>query len=354
MPYDIIADFRSDTVTRPTKAMYDAICNAKLGDDGFSDDPTVIALEEKCAGLSGKAKALFFPSGIMANQTAIRVFCDPGQEIILEEDSHMFNYEKGALAYAMIQTRTVKGVHGVIKISDVKKRIKKASKYQPGTALLCIENPHNMSGGTIIDQQHVMDLCDIAHQNEVPVYMDGARLFNAQIASGIPFKELAAPVDALMFCLSKSLGAPAGSVLCGDRLFIEKARGVRQYLGGTMRQSGILAACGLEALRLENINRLAEDHERTQLLAQSLSALPYFSLPNPRITINMFYLSIDEHAPFDSHQLVKDAKSENILLLAPNARTLRIMCHKDINDQDVKHLVSFLQNYTIKYETTGK
>ncbi len=341
MSYKNVADFRSDTVTRPTQAMYEAMCHAELGDDGLSDDPTVKALEERCAELAGKERALFFPSGTMANQTAVRVFCSSGQEVILAEDSHMFNYEKGALAYAMVQTRTVKGSRGAIGVEDLKERIRKGNTYQPATGLLCLENPHNLSGGTVIDQNHIVELCDIAHKDRIPVYMDGTRLFNAQIANGIGVKELAAPVDALMFCLSKGLGTPAGSVLCGDRSFIERARAVRQYLGGTMRQSGILAACGLVALQPENIDRLAQDHRRTKVLAQGLSKLPHLSLSNPDIAINMFYLSVSENAPFDAYQLIADAKTENILLMARDAHTLRIMCHRDIDDQDVEHLISF-------------
>ncbi len=354
MPYKNIADFRSDTVTRPTKAMYDALCRAELGDDAFSDDPAVIGLEEKCAELAGKEKALFFPSGTMANQTAVRVLCDPGKEVIVEEDSHIINYEKGSLAYAMVQVRTLRGIQGAIPPEELARKIKKGNSHRPATGLVCLENPHNLSGGTIVDQQCIIELCDIAHRHKVPVYLDGARLFNAQVATGIPVKELAAPADALMFCLSKSLGAPAGSVLCGDLSFIQQARTVRQYLGGTLHQAGILAACGLEALQPANISRLAEDHHRTKILARELSGLPFLSLPHPEVNIHIFYLAVDEKAPFDARQLVAAAKVENILLLAPGIRMIRIMCHKDIDDRDTEHLVSFLKNHIAQYESIRK
>jgi threonine aldolase len=345
MAYKQIADFRSDTVTRPNQSMYSAMLNAELGDDCFGDDPTVLQLEKKCAQLTGKEAALLFPSGTMANQTAVRTHCLAGQEVIVEEDSHILNYEMGGLAYAMVQVRPIKGYEGAIEPCALQAKLYEGDSHRPATGLVCLENPHNLAGGVIIVQERVVELSDIAHQHGVPVHLDGARIFNIQVATGKAVSELSAPVDSVMFCLSKGLGAPIGSVLCGSSPFIQKARGVRQFMGGAMRQAGIVAACGLEAVSLSNINSLDEDHRRTKELARCLATLPHIKLLNPSVDTNMLYLGIEKNAPFNAHDLVVRAKEANVLLVNLDASTIRVVCHKDVDDEDVARLVSLFTKW---------
>jgi len=336
MAHKQITDFRSDTVTRPSQRMYAAILNAELGDDGFGDDPTVNRLEEKCARLTGKEAALLFPSGTMANQAAVRVHCPVGQEVIVEEGSHILNHEMGMLAYVMVQVRPIKGCRGAIEPGALQARIQGGDSLRTATGLVCLENPHNLAGGAIIAQERVIELSRIAHRHGVPVHLDGARLFNVQVATGKSVHELSAPVDSVMFCLSKGLGAPIGSVLCGSESFIQKARAVRKFMGGVMRQAGIIAACGLEALSPDNIHGLADDHRRAGDLARRLAALPYLDLPDPRVDTNMFYLAVE--APLNAHDLVVQAREKGVLLVN-HGNTIRLVCHKDIDDQDIERLV---------------
>ena len=336
-----IADFRSDTVTLPTPRMYDAMLAAELGDDWFGEDPTVIRLEQESARLMGKAAALLCPSGTMANQIAVRVHCPMGREVIVEEDSHIFNHEMGMLAWCAVQPRPIRGPRGAMDPSALAVRLHRRDHLRPGTGLVCLENPHNMAGGAIVPQEDIIAASRLAHEHGVPVHLDGARLFNVQVATGRPVCELAAPVDSVMFCLSKGLGAPIGSLLCGSEAFIDKARIARKFLGGAMRQAGIIAACGLEAVRPGNVEALAEDHRRARELARHLTALPHMALTDPKIETNMFYLAIGDDAPFDARSLVERARNAGIRLISPGGNRIRIVCHKDIGEEDVERLISF-------------
>nr|VFJ62143.1 MAG: L-threonine aldolase [Candidatus Kentron sp. FW] len=348
-----IADFRSDTVTRPSRRMYEAMLTAELGDDWFGEDPTVARLEAESARLTGKEAALLCPSGTMANQIAVRVHCPVGQEVIVEEDSHIFNHEMGALAYSMVQVRPIRGQRGAMNPEELAARVHQADMLRPGTGLVCLENPHNLAGGAIIPQEDIIAASRVAHDHGVPVHLDGARLFNAQVATGIPASELSAPADSVMFCLSKGLGAPIGSMLCGSEAFIGKARTVRKFMGGTMRQAGIIAACGLEALEPGNINALANDHRRAGELARSLAGLPYMALVDPKVETNMFYLAIGKDAPFHTRDLVARAGKVDIRLGNSGGNHIRIVCHRDIDDDAIERVFSFFTRVFRNREQKG-
>jgi len=329
-----ISDFRSDTVTWPTEAMYEAMREAPLGNDGFHDDPTVIELEEISAKLLGKESAVFCPSGTMANQIAGRVWAQPGQEVILEEGAHVLNFESGGLAYAGLQLRPVAGERGMMAPEQVGERIRRAGSHNPGTGLVWLENTHNLASGRVMPQENSVAIADIAHRAGLPVHLDGARIFNGQVASGITAGKLSEPADSVMFCLSKGLCCPVGSVLCGSAEFIERARDVRQRMGGTMRQAGILAACGLVALR-ENIDRLAQDHARAKVLALGLARIPGLELRVDEVETNMVYFRLNEQVGLSAPELEERAREQGVWTVNLGERVIRMVTHKDVDESDV-------------------
>ncbi|MFB6170906.1 MAG: low specificity L-threonine aldolase [Haloarculaceae archaeon] len=284
MPPDEI-DLRSDTVTRPSAAMREAAAEAEVGDDVHHGDPTVQQLEARAADLVEKEAALFVPSGTMGNQVAARVHTDRGEEAVVERESHVFRWELAGLAqHSALQTRPVDGDdRGVVAPEQVRDAYVEADPHRPGTGLLCLENTHNARGGTAISPGAVDAAADAAHDLGVPVHLDGARLFNASAALDVPAARIVREVDSVMFCLSKGLGAPVGSMLAGPEAFVAEARRVRKLMGGGMRQVGILAAPGL--LALDNRDRLAEDHENAAVLARGLADLPGLSVQDPETNI---------------------------------------------------------------------
>ncbi|HTY07611.1 MAG TPA: threonine aldolase family protein, partial [Candidatus Edwardsbacteria bacterium] len=257
-----ILDFRSDTVTRPSRGMLDAMLSAKLGDDVFGDDPTVNALQDAAARLLGKQAGLFCPSGTMANQVAIKTLTQAGDEVILDYESHIFRYEVGAAAVVSgLQFNAITGPGGILNAAQIEKAIRPVDIHQPATKLLCLENTHNRAGGVIFPLDGIKRIAALCKKKKIKLHLDGARLWNASVATGIGLKEYAKHFDSVMLCFSKGLGCPVGSVLVGSHDFIERARRNRKMFGGGMRQAGILAAAGLYALQY-NIKRLAEDHLR--------------------------------------------------------------------------------------------
>lgn len=345
MAYQNISDFRSDTVTRPNQAMYEAMVNAPIGDDSFRDDPTVSKLEEMAAYLLGKQAAMLCVSGTMANQVAIRTHCRPGQEVILDESSHILNYEMGGAAFAMVQTRPIVGMNGVMKPREVEGRIRLGSSHNPATGLICLENTHNTSGGTVLPQEIVIEISDIARKTGIPIHLDGARIFNAQVASGISAKEIAAPADSVMFCLSKGLGCPIGSLLCGSKDFIDKARYFRQMMGGGMRQAGIFAACGIVALE-KNIDRIAEDHQRARRLGERLAKIPAIEIDTSRIETNMVYFGVKGGHETTLGDIVENARKNGVLMVQASKMSIRMVCHKDIDDNDINKAIGVIQELT--------
>jgi threonine aldolase len=255
-----IVDLRSDTVTRPTPEMYEAMRTAELGDDVLGDDPTVAKLERLAADMLGKEAAMYVPSGTMSNQAALATHCRPGDSALFEEEAHMLFYECGAPAViAQVVTRTVPSVHGVMQPEEVEARILHKSLHTPGTKVICVENTHNRKGGAVTPVETMAAYAEIAQRHEIKVHLDGARLFNASTALGVEAKQIAGHVDTVSICLSKGLRSPVGSVLCGPAEFIDEARYWRKRLGGGMRQAGILAACGIVSLSREDTVAPAEE-----------------------------------------------------------------------------------------------
>jgi len=328
-------DLRSDTVTKPTPAMRRVMAEAEVGDDVYGEDPTVNRLQEKAAEITGTEAALFVPSGTMGNQVAIAVHTRPGQEVIVEATSHIYNVEMATMArFSGVQPRVVFGERGVFSAEQVRHAIRPKLYYLAQTGLVCLENTHNAAGGRIWPLSVAREILEIAHAQGIPVHLDGARIFNASVATGIPVSELVRGFDSVMFCLSKGLGCPVGSLLCGSREFIEEARRVRKALGGGMRQAGILAAAGLYALE-HHVERLAEDHENARILAQGLSEIPCLSVTPPETNIVIVEILRGPTAA----ELAERLKRRGVLV-APagagtEARKLRLVTHLDVSREDI-------------------
>ena len=285
-------DLRSDTVTRPTPAMRKAMADAEVGDDVFGEDPTVNRLQERAAELLGKEASLFVPSGIMANQLAVRLLTQPGDEVIIEAQAHIFHYEAGAGgALSGIQFYGLPGARGILEADQVADAIRTDEIYLPPTRLVCLENTHNRGGGTVYPLEKIKAIAKIARRRGVAMHLDGARIFNASIASGISAAKYAESFDTVSFCLSKGLGAPVGSLICTTTDRIPLLRRLRRMFGGGMRQAGILAAAGLYGLK-HNIKRLAEDHAHAKKLAMALADLPSISLHPNHVETNIVIFDI--------------------------------------------------------------
>ncbi|MEO8271478.1 MAG: GntG family PLP-dependent aldolase [Aureliella sp.] len=289
MPIPI--DLRSDTVTQPCAAMRAAMAAAEVGDDVIGSDPTVERLQEVVADLLGKEAALFMPSGSMTNQVAIRLHCGRGDEFLCESDCHVYNYEQAAFAQLSgVCARTVQGKHGILRPEQLLGMIRAAGDHLVRTALVCLENTHNRGGGTIQPLETVDAICDWAQRNALATHLDGARLFNAVVESGVELRRWCQGFDSVSICFSKGLGAPVGSALAGSRDFIREARRARKLFGGGMRQAGIIAAGAIWALE-HNIDRLAEDHQHARLLAEAIERSPGLQLdPAPQTNIVVVHL----------------------------------------------------------------
>src|SRR5215813_13195258 len=269
-----IVDLRSDTLTLPTPEMRDAMARAEVGDDVWEEDPTVKRLEALAAERTGKDAGLFVASGTQGNLLSVWSQTQPGSEVILDLDSHIFNNEvAGASVISGVQMRAVKTTRGFLSPDQVRESLRPANIHIPPTGLVCLENTHNRHGGTCCTPEEIAGVAEVAHGAGVPVHLDGARLFNAAIALGRPARDFTGAVDSVTFCLSKGLGAPVGSIVCGSAAFVERARRLRKMVGGGMRQAGVLAAAGLVALE-RMVDRLADDHANARTLAEGLASLP--------------------------------------------------------------------------------
>lgn len=334
-------DLRSDTVTRPTPAMRRAMAEAEVGDDVYGEDPTVRVLEERMAGLTGMAAGLFVPTGSMGNQLAVKLHTQPGSEVIVEARSHLYNYELAAMAsISGVLPRVVPTVEGLLDAASVAAALHIGAPYYVSpTRLIALENTHNMAGGRLLPTDAQREICALARQHGIPVHLDGARLFNAAAASGQSVAALCAGVDTVMVCLSKGLGAPVGSLLCGPAELIAEARVWRKRLGGGMRQVGVLAAAGLVALD-ESPARLLDDHAHARQLAAALAELPGVTVAP--VDTNIL---IAELAPtqLDAATLVAELKARGILALAINARTVRFVTHYDVDAADIARTITALR-----------
>ena len=263
-------DLRSDTITQPTPAMREAMARAEVGDDVFGDDPTVTRLEARTAEILGKEAAVFTPSGTMANQLALRAHTEPGDEILVDGNAHIYYYETGApAALAGVMCRCLPGVRGLFTVADVEAALRPADQHFAPTKLVCLENTHNRGGGSVWPMERIREIADVSRARGLRLHLDGARLWNAAVATGIPERDYAAHFDSVSVCFSKGLGAPIGSALCGTREFIQRARRFRKMYGGGMRQAGIIAAGALHALEHHRA-RLAEDHANARALAEEI------------------------------------------------------------------------------------
>ncbi|MFN3596061.1 MAG: GntG family PLP-dependent aldolase, partial [Rubricoccaceae bacterium] len=322
-------DLRSDTVTRPTPAMRRAMAEAEVGDDVFGEDPTVARLEETVAELLGKEAALLVPSGVMGNQIAVRVHTRPGDEVVVPERSHLFHYEGGGpAALSGVQLRPVGDATGVLRPEDVAAVVRGTYDWEPRTRLVCLENTVNKAGGRVLPDAAARAVAELARARGLALHLDGARLWNAAVALGAAEATLAAPFDSVMACLSKGLGAPAGSVLAGEAAFVREARRVRKLLGGGMRQVGVLAAAGLVALA--HRPRLAEDHARAQRLAQAVAQHPHaFRLVAPPETNIVLF----ETPGVPAETVLAALEAHGVRMVAFGPETVRATFHRDVDDR---------------------
>lgn len=333
-------DLRSDTVTKPTEEMRKAAYLACVGDDVYGEDPTVNRLEELAAKILGKEAALFVTSGTQGNQIAVLTHCRPGNEIILEEESHIFYYESGAVsAFAGVQTRTIKGNRGAMSPILVENAIRGDDQHYPETGLICLENTHNRAGGAIIPLENMKEIYNIAKRNNISVHMDGARLFNAVAASNRDVKEFTQYCDTVQICLSKGLGAPVGSILAGNKEFIQKARKWRKRLGGGLRQVGMIAAPGLVALQTMR-DRLIEDHENAQLLASGLANIPGIKVVN-EVDTNIVVIDVSG-LNMNSTTFVEKLKEKEILSGTFGPNLVRFVTHFNVTTDDIRHALQII------------
>ncbi|MBO3803427.1 MAG: aminotransferase class I/II-fold pyridoxal phosphate-dependent enzyme [Candidatus Brockarchaeota archaeon] len=328
-----IVDLRSDTVTLPTEEMIEAIGRAKLGDDVFGEDPTVRKLEELAAEKMGKESALLVTSGTQANLSSLMALAKKGDEVILEAESHIYHYEVGGLsAVAGLVPRPLRGSRGCLDPQDVEDAIRPKDIHHPETTLVCLENTHNRAGGAVLRPSSIKAVHDVALSHGLRLYLDGARIFNAAVALGVDVKEIAKHADSLMFCLSKGLSAPIGSVVVGGSEFVEKARKIRKMLGGGMRQAGIIAAPGIVALE-KMVERLREDHENAKLLAMGLERFEGIYLERP-VETNIVIFSV---RGFDPRQLVQKLAEKGVKALAIDKKRVRMVTHRGVERGDIEY-----------------
>lgn len=333
-----VIDLRSDTVTKPTQAMIDRMSQAEVGDDVLGDDPTVRRLEELVAEETGMESALFVPSGTMGNQIAVAVHTNPGDAFLVDEEAHIVYYEGGMPAILSgAMPRSVPSNQGRMSLPDLEKRFTKKNVHTPGVSLLCLENTHNRSGGFVLDVETMAEYRTFSKENGVPVHLDGARVWNAAIHLGVEVKAITAQVDTVCVCLSKGLGAPVGSVLCGPDAFIEEAKFWRKRLGGGMRQSGILAAAGIVALE-QMVYRLHDDHRNAKQFASLLQGIPGLTVQEASTNFTMVKVE----------GMVSDwlaaMKSKNLLALSPGPGRIRFVWHHQVSRQDAERAASIMRD----------
>ena len=326
-------DLRSDTVTKPDEAMRDAARDADVGDDVYAEDPTVNELEARAADLVGFEDALYVPTGTMGNQVAVRTHTDRGQEVLVERESHVYKWELGGLAQlSSLQVRTLDGgERGVPTPEQVREGYVEEDAHRPGTGLLTLENSHNSKGGVAIAPEKIDAAAEAAHDLGLPVHLDGARVFNAAVARDVAPDRMTENVDSVMFCLSKGLGAPVGSILAGDEEFVARARRNRKLFGGGMRQAGLIAAPGL--LSLENVDRLAEDHENARELAERLAGVEGLDVQYPETNI---VLVNTEGAGLTAEEFLDACEEEGVLGVPFDTHVARFCTHWDVDRDDIE------------------
>jgi threonine aldolase len=332
MPEPRIIDLRSDTVTKPTPAMREAMATAEVGDDVFGEDPTVRRLESMAAAVTAKEAALFVASGTMGNLTSLLACCSRGDEAIVGSEAHVLQYEvAGAAGLGGIQLRPVANdQRGLLDLDEVAATIRVENIHMPRTAAICLENTHNRCGGAVLTPEYIAEAARLAHRHGAAVHLDGARIFNASIALGVPVSELTAEVDSVTFCLSKGLAAPVGSLVCGSAEFVARARKARKALGGGMRQAGVIAAAGVVALETM-VDRLADDHEHARVLAEGLSRVPGVRIDPETVQTNIVVFSVDDGVAFQ-----RRLRNAGVLTTAFGPARVRMVTHYGIERADVE------------------
>lgn len=330
-------DLRSDTVTLPTPAMRRAMAEAEVGDDVFGEDPTVSRLEERTAELLGKEAALFVPSGTMANQLAVRAQTEPGDEVLIEAEAHIYYYEAGApAALSGVMCRCLRGQRGIFTADDLRMAVRPPDQHFPRARLVCVENTHNRGGGSVWPLDTFTAVAAAARAGELRLHLDGARLWNASVATGIPERTYAAWADSVTVCFSKGLGAPVGSALAGSGEFVARARRFRKQFGGGMRQAGILAAGALHALEHHRA-RLAEDHENARALAEGLARLPGVTLDPTTVQTNMVLLRVPS---LPAQTIVERLEALGVRVLATGPHAIRAVTNLNVTRADVRRAVA--------------
>ncbi len=327
-------DLRSDTVTRPSEGMRKAMYEAEVGDDVFQEDPSVNRLQEYAAEILGKEASLFVPSGVMGNQICLNVLTNPGDEVICEKDSHIFNYESGSpAALSGIQLSPIDGKNGIITPEQVEPYIRPASAYYMAkTKVIEVENTHNRAGGAIQPLDNIIALRKLAKKYNLYSHLDGARIWNASVASGIPVKDFAEHFDSISCCLSKGLGAPVGSIIGGTKDFIKEAFRVRKAWGGGMRQVGIIAAAGLYALK-NNIERLEEDHRKAKILAETIYEIPSLEIDMDAVQTNIL---IFKPLKVSVEKAIELCREKGLLISVGKIDSLRVITHLDVSLDEIK------------------
>jgi threonine aldolase len=333
-------DLRSDTVTLPTQEMRTAMANAEVGDDVYDEDPSINCLQEMAAEKMGKSAGLFVASGTMGNLIAVLTHCQRGDEVIVGKKNHVFVHEAGGISAlgGVHSNQLINQPDGSLLLEDVAASIRPEDLHEPVTRLLCLENTHNGCGGVYQTPAYMRQAAEFAHARGLSVHLDGARIFNAAVAQGVPAIELTGPVDSVTFCLSKGLCAPVGSVLCGSQPFIAKARRLRKMLGGGMRQAGILAAAGIVALECM-VDRLGEDHARAKKLADGLRQVAGLKLDPEVPATNMVFLSLLPQVHSTTDELIEKLKLQGILIGATGERKYRLVTHYWIDDAGVEKTI---------------
>ncbi|HEY7958008.1 MAG TPA: low-specificity L-threonine aldolase [Polyangia bacterium] len=324
-------DLRSDTVTRPTPLMREAMARAEVGDDVYGEDPTVNRLQERVAALLGKEAALYVPSGTMANQIALYTLTQPGDEVLVSSGAHCMYYESGAAAaLSGVQLRELGGPDGRFSVAEVEAAINPDNAHYPPTRVIAVENSHNRSGGRIFPEPAIAAIAKLARARGIALHLDGARLWNVHAASGRSLADLAAPFDTVSVCLSKGLGAPVGSLVAGSKSLIARAHRRRKMLGGGMRQAGLLAAAGLYALD-HHLQRLKDDHENARKIAQAVAGAPGVAIDPATVETNIVVWDLAPEVPLDAAAFVERARERGVLLNAMGPRRVRAVTHLDVD-----------------------
>lgn len=333
-------DIRSDTVTKPTSEMREAMAKAEVGDDVYGEDATVNRLQEMAAALTGQEAGLFVASGTMGNLTGILAHCGRGDEVILGKSAHTFLFEAGGISVlgGVHSCQLMNQADGSLALDEIEAAIRWDDPHEPITRLITLENTHNHCGGTYQTVEYTRQVAEFAHERGLKVHLDGARVFNAATALGVDVRELTSPLDSVTFCLSKGLAAPVGSVLCGSKEFIKKALRIRKMLGGGMRQAGILAAAGIVALQ-KMVPRLGEDHVRARKLAEGLGKNRGIVLDEGTPATNMVFFNLSDDVPISAEELSKILKENGVLVGVTGSRRFRLVTHYQIDDESVERII---------------